>query len=157
MPSMLSNNFSLEEFTFSQTAVRNGVDNDPTPDIVSKLVALAHCMERVRVICGSRPIRISSGFRAPRLNALVGGSKNSAHTRGEACDFTVAGLTPRQAVELIAKSDLKFDQLILEGVSAAKPNGAWVHVGISDSMRQELLTMKVVNGRQIYERGSPNA
>jgi hypothetical protein len=145
--SKLSENFTLEEFTFSQTAVRYGVDNDPPPDIVSNLVKVAHGMERVRVICGSRPVRISSGFRAPELNALVGGSKTSSHSSGEACDFTVAGLTPRQVADMIAGSGMQFDQLILEF-------DRWVHIGFGPQMRRQILTAKrSSNGITTYLQG----
>lgn len=145
--SKLSENFTLEEFTFSQTAVRYGVDNDPPPDIVSNLVTVAHGMERVRVICGSRPVRISSGYRSPELNALVGGSKTSSHCTGEACDFTVAGLTPRQTAEMISGSGMQFDQLILEF-------DRWVHIGFGYQMRRQILTaVRSSNGITSYLSG----
>lgn len=152
--SKLSPNFSLEEFTFSQTAVRHGVDNDPPPDIVAKLTSTAHSLELVRAFLGNRAIRVSSGYRSPECNALVGGSSTSSHCSGEAVDFTVAGLTPREVATKLAASSLEFDQLILEGVSSAKPDGAWVHIGYGSLKRREVLTMKPVSGKKPkYEKG----
>lgn len=152
--SKLSPNFTLEEFTFSQTAVRHGVDNDPSPEIVAKLTKTAHRLELVRAFLGNRAVRVSSAFRSPECNALVGGSSNSSHCSGEAVDFTVAGMTPREVATKIAASSLEFDQLILEGVSSAKPDGAWVHIGYGDKNRQEILTMKPVPGKKPkYEKG----
>ena len=90
-------------------------------------------MERVREVCGARPVRISSGYRSPALNALVGGSKTSSHSTGEACDFTVAGMTPRETAKLLAGSDLKFDQVILEF-------DRWVHISFGTQMRRQVLT-----------------
>lgn len=143
--SNLSPNFTLEEFTFSQTAVRYGVDNDPPAEIVARLVNVAHQMERVRSVCGNRPIRISSGFRCDELNALVGGSRNSAHREGWAVDFTVNGLTPKQVCEILAKSDIAFDQLIQEG--------AWVHISFKPTLRREILTAHFKNGKATYTKG----
>lgn len=36
----------------------------------------------------NKPMRITSGFRCIKRNAEVGGSRNSAHLRGQAADFT---------------------------------------------------------------------
>ena len=61
----------------------------------------AMLMERVRAIVGS-PIRVTSGFRGPTLNARVGGSERSKHMRGEACDFKPYNGTIEEAFEKLA-------------------------------------------------------
>ena len=53
-------------------------------------------MEVVRAWLGGRSIRITSGWRDKRKNVAVGGVPNSRHLTGEACDFVVTGLSPRQ-------------------------------------------------------------
>jgi hypothetical protein len=146
MTSRLSPNFTLEEFTLSQEAERTGIDNTPPPDVVARLVKTAAGMERIRTATGNRPIFVSSGYRSLKLNTRIGGSKTSAHVKGEACDFTVAGLTPRQAAEIIVKSGVKFDQLILEF-------NRWLHAGFSEPMRQQVLTAKKINGKTVYLPG----
>ena len=146
MTSRLSPNFTLDEFIFSQTATRRGISNDPSPEIIARLASVAHKMESVRVICGGRPIRISSGYRSPELNRAIGGSQNSAHTQGWAVDFTVSGQTPYDTCKLIEASSLGYDQLIQEG-------GRWVHISFDPRMRRQSLTAKFTNGKATYTKG----
>lgn len=120
----LTEHFSLDEMVFSQTAARRGIDNTPSPAIIENLRATAAVMERVRSLLGDNPIRVSSGYRCPELNAAVGGSKNSAHMQGLAVDFTCAGYgTVYEVANAIASSNIEFDQLIYEF-------GTWVHLGL---------------------------
>ena len=122
----LTENFTLEEFTFSDTALRLGIDNGPGPTELNNLRKIAALMESIRLLLGGRPIRVHSGFRCPTLNDMVGGSKSSVHMLGLACDFTcieygspylIATLIKDQIVRLPA-----FDQCILEY--------GWVHLGL---------------------------
>ena len=141
----LTANFTLEEFTFSQTATRKGIDNAPPAEVVPHLTMVAAGMELVRALCGNRPIRVSSGYRCPALNRAVGGSETSAHVDGWACDFTVAGLTPKEVVRMIAGSKLNYDQVIEEG--------AWVHISFDPRMRRQNLIAKFKNGKASYTEG----
>ena len=50
---LLSPHLSLEELTFSSTAVAHGIDNTASPEIVEHLAALAASLEKVRAILGS--------------------------------------------------------------------------------------------------------
>ena len=130
---MLSPNFSLTEFTDSQTAARMGIDNDPPVELVPVLKATARCMEDVRDLLGGKPILVSSAYRSPELNAAIGGSKNSQHMSGEAVDFTCPKFgTPEQIVRAIKDSPLLFDQCILEYYR-------WVHISFSDRNRRQAL------------------
>ena len=130
---MLSPNFSLSEFTDSQTAVRLGLDNDPPAELYEALRATARCMEDVRDLLGGNPILVSSAYRSPEVNKAVGGSANSQHTKGEAVDFTCPKFgTPRAIVEHIRKSPLLWDQLILEF-------DRWVHISFSSRNRRQTL------------------
>lgn len=138
----LSPHFTLEELTASNKAKALKIDNTPPKDIAENLKALALALELVRSVIG-KPLKISSAYRCPALNAAVKGSKSSAHALGMAADFTVGGLTPRQICEKIVAAGLHFDQLILEGISSSNPDGIWVHYGISKgAMRNQVFTMK---------------
>jgi zinc D-Ala-D-Ala carboxypeptidase len=121
----LSPNFTLEELTASETAVRNGLDNTPGPTAYQNLVRLANFLEEVKRVLGGKPIMINSAYRGPVVNAHVGGSKNSQHIIGCAADIRVPGMTPDQVVRAIVDSDLQYDQLIREFDS-------WTHISISD-------------------------
>jgi len=130
---MLSPNFSLTEFTDSQTAARMGIDNDPPIELIPVLKATARCMEDVRDLLGGKPVLVSSAYRSPELNAFIGGSKNSQHMSGEAVDFTCPKFgTPEQIVKAIKDSPLLFDQCILEYYR-------WVHISFSDRNRRQTL------------------
>lgn len=137
----LSPHFSLDEFTTSQEAVRRGIRNEPGEDGLKNLRKLADTLEQVRALLG-HPIVISSGFRCRELNKAIGGSKTSAHMTGRAADFTCPGFgTPFEVAQAIAASGIVFDQLIHE-------YGRWVHIGIADIPRQELLTATKAGYRQ---------
>lgn len=146
----LTPNFTKDEFEFSQTATRKGIDNSIPAEILPHVTMAAAGMELVRALCGNRPIRVSSGYRCHALNRAVGGAPDSAHTQGWAVDFTVAGLTTKEVVRLIAASKLNYDQCIAEGVSKVNPNGAWVHISFAPRMRRQNLEADFTTGRAIY-------
>ena len=132
---MLSPNFSLAEFLESDTAIRRGIRNIPSPTALVRLRNTAVGMEKVRNILGDVPILISSGYRSPKLNAAVGGSSTSDHIDGDACDFKAPAFgAPINICHAIVKSGLRFDQLIEEGT--------WVHISFGPRMRQQVLTMR---------------
>ena len=130
----LSANFTLEELTRSETALRKGLDNTPDAETVANLTELASGMEQVRALLG-HPIHINSAYRGPKVNAAVGGSKNSAHMRGYAADFTCADYGDVSAIcRAIMDSTISYDQLIHEF-------GAWVHISFDPQMRRMNLTI----------------
>jgi hypothetical protein len=121
MKMKLSEHFTLAELTQSQTAARAGLKNDPTPEALENLKYLAGRLEAIRKLLG-RPMIISSGYRAPAVNRLVGGAANSQHMLGQAADFIAPAYgTPYEVASAIDRSGLKYDQLIHEF-------GRWVHV-----------------------------
>ena len=120
----LSEHFTFEELTASETAARHGLDNTPGPIAQQNLVRLANFLEEVRKVLG-KPISINSAYRGPEVNAAVKGSKNSQHLVGCAADIKVPGMTPDQVVLAIIASKLQYDQLIREF-------DAWTHVSISN-------------------------
>lgn len=149
----LSEHFSLREMTFSQTAIRQGIGNTPSADQIGALRLLCEkVLEPTRAHFG-RPIIVSSGYRSPALNRAVGGSTTSQHCTGEAADIEIAGVDNRRLAKWI-RDNLTFDQIILEGASAADPNAGWVHVSYRDNRaRRSILTARFVNGKATYSEG----
>lgn len=138
----LSRHFHLDEFTTSQTAARQGIDNTPSPAVVRRLQVLAGLLEDVRELLGSKPLLISSGYRSPILNGRIGGSKTSAHMLGYAGDFICPGFgTPLEICQTIAASDLVFDQLIEEGT--------WVHISADPRARRQVMTKRPGSGYRL--------
>lgn len=133
----LTANFNLSEFTVSETAARQGIDNTPPSSVMPILNMTARKMEEVRIALGNHPITITSGYRSPKLNAAIGSRPTSAHVQGYAVDFVCpkAG-TPREIVEKLLKSNVAFDQCIEE----FPPNG-WVHISFAPQMRRMALTI----------------
>lgn len=122
----LSDHFPLAEALFSAKAAKKRVPNIPTDEQIDVMKKAAVGMERVRALLGNNPVSVSSWFRSPVVNKLVGGGTKSQHLKGEAIDFNCFGFgSPREICELlVAHMDLiRFDQLILE-------NG-WVHISFA--------------------------
>ena len=81
--------FTLSEFTRSEIAERYGIENKPNDAQIQNIECLCGLiLDPLREFIG-HPIYITSGFRNPRLNRLVGGSFTSAHKEGLAADFRV--------------------------------------------------------------------
>jgi zinc D-Ala-D-Ala carboxypeptidase len=137
---MLSEHFSLAEFTYSQTASRAGISNQPPRSAVANLQRLAETMEKVRTFCGDNPVTITSGYRSAQVNALVGGATNSAHITGQAADFIIPGFGTPYDICLKLEHELHglgVDQLIWEYQD-------WVHLAIAipaSEARCECLTI----------------
>lgn len=88
---LLTPHFALREFIVSATAMKHGIDNRPTPEVVENLKHLClHTLEPLREKLGL-PIVITSGFRTKALNdIIVHASRKSQHMTGQAADFYVA-------------------------------------------------------------------
>jgi len=140
----LSKHFQLSEFTKSQTASRRGIRNVPTGAQVSALKLLCEkVLEPVREHYG-KPVIISSGYRSPALNRAIGGSLTSQHSKGEAADFEIPGVSNAEVCRWMEKN-LNYDQLILEFYTPGLPNSGWVHVSYSaNRMRNQELTARRV-------------
>ena len=131
----LTPHFSKEELEASSEAAAHGIDNSIPKDMMPKAKALCEGLERVRTfLCTTYktdvPMIITSGYRCPKLNELVGGKSTSQHLSLEAADFHIPESlgTSEEVWKYIRASNLPYDQLILEHDS----NGAiWVHYSIA--------------------------
>ena len=134
----VSEHFTLEELSFSEVAARLGLDNSPGPSVITNLGLVAAAMEKVRTLLGDKPIAVHSAYRSAEVNRAVGGVVTSAHCHGLACDFVCSAFgTPVEVALAILKSDIEYDQLILEY--------GWVHVGLAQEgllCRREALTKR---------------
>ena len=113
-------NFTLSEIVASTTAKRKNIDNTPSIKEADNMMELiVNCLQPIRDKL-KKPMVVSSGYRCPELNKLVGGKSNSQHLTGCACDFTVKGMSVDQVYEFIKNGGFTYDQLIHEGT--------WVHI-----------------------------
>jgi zinc D-Ala-D-Ala carboxypeptidase len=140
----LSEHFTLEELTESQTAMRRGLDNTPDAEQVKALTALCeNVLEPLRELLGC-PLVVSSGFRSAAVNRRVGGTGKSQHCRGEAADLKPVGISVQAAFEKLRSSTIDFDQAIEEGT--------WLHVSFTKTRanRRQALRAKFVGGKAQY-------
>ena len=111
-------NFKLSEFFASSTADKNGIKNEPGLDEKATVernidLLVANVLDPLRDVLRT-PIIITSGYRNPQVNKLVGGVNNSQHMSGCAADFHVQGFTSSMMhdVFLYMYDNMDFDQLI---------------------------------------------
>ena len=149
----LSENFTLQEFTKSQTALRLGIDNIPEGEHLEAAKALfENVVQPVRENFG--PTVINSGYRGPALNEAVGGSAKSQHCKGQAVDIECPGVPNADIAQWIV-DNLDFDQVILEFYTPGIPDSGWVHVSYraDGENRKSILTAMKEDGKTVYKTG----
>lgn len=108
----LSDNFTLDEFTRSDTASRLGIINEPgDKELAALRVLVSRTIQPLRDKLGV-PIHVNSGYRCPELNKAVGGVPTSQHQKGEAADLSIDGKAA-DILEALENSNIPFDQAIL--------------------------------------------
>ena len=164
----LSKNFTLDELTRSNTALRLGIDNTPSKEHILKLRLLTtQFLQVLRDRIGI--LRVTSGYRSPELNKAIGGSykiddngnyiPKSQHCKAEAVDlqyFKRGRMNNLKIYNGIIDGALDFDQMILEygGATAERDSDYpdWVHVSwkVTDNRRQILVAYKDENNKTKY-------
>ena len=127
----ISKNFKLSEFLVTST----GIDNTPTKEVINNIQKLVdNVLQPLRDLYG-KPIIITSGYRSPKVNKAVGGSKTSGHMLGTSADITAGNRHLNKQLYNIIRDNYEFRQLINEY------NYQWVHVEYreGDNKKQELI------------------
>lgn len=116
--------FTLAELIKSSTANKRHIDNTPPSEVIKNLqYGVDMVLDPLRRLYG-KPIIITSGFRCQKLNDLVGGVKNSWHTKGNAADIHVASLTEATKLFNNLQKIPSVDTVLFEHSSSAQ----WLHV-----------------------------
>ena len=148
----LTENFSLNELTKSQTAERKGIDNTPSAEHQDNLKSLCEMiLQPIRDHFG-QVVSVSSGYRSPELCVAIGSSTQSQHAKGEASDFEIFGISNKELADYIDQN-LDYDQLILEYWKGEdEPNSGWVHCSYTNgNNRKQYLRAYKENGSTKYE------
>ncbi len=153
---ILSKNLKLNEVTKSQTAIRKGIDNDPTPEHLENLKLVAeNIFQKIRDHF-EVPIGVSSGYRSEELNSAIGGSSTSQHCKGQALDLDAdiyGKIDNFQLFDYIVEN-LDYDQIIMEFIQNDKP--AWIHVSYKSegNRKSKLIAYKDAKGKTRYSKYS---
>lgn len=96
-------------------------------------------------------IHVNSAYRTLEYNAMVGGAKNSQHTKGQAVDFIVPNQDLKKIYYFIC-CHYDFDQVIFE---QSDTGAIWIHISFAKNKnRKESLVATKKNGAWDYERFS---
>ena len=149
---MISKHISDKEATFSRTALRLDIQNQPDEDQLYYMQLIAEeVFEPLREWVG-KPIKINSFYRCRQLNKAIGGSIKSQHCKGQAMDIDDTRCKKTNA-EMYAwiKENLNFDQMIWEFGDDKNPN--WVHVSYVNEVdnRNRCLLAYKENGKTKYK------
>jgi len=133
----ISKHITFKEATFSATAQRLGIKNEPTLEHLKAMITVAEkCFEPLREWYG-KPLRINSFYRGKDLNKAVKGSATSQHCKGEAIDIDAGSVTENKKIHDWIKANLEFTQLINEY------NYSWVHVSFdAKNLKKQCLIIK---------------
>ena len=148
----LTENFSLNELTKSQTAERKGIDNTPSTEHQENLKSLCEMiLQPIRDHFG-QVVSVSSGYRSQELCVAIGSSTQSQHAKGQASDFEIFGVSNKELADWIDEN-LDYDQLILEYWKGEdEPNSGWVHCSYTNgNNRKQYLRAYKENGSTKYE------
>jgi zinc D-Ala-D-Ala carboxypeptidase len=152
MARRISNYVSYKEVTYSTTAIKKGLDNNPNEEQLQRIIKLANkVFDPLRVWCGGR-VKINSVFRGEELNGLIGGSRTSQHmaNKGAAIDID-DNYRHKTNLEMFhyIKDHLEFDQLIGEFPVDGQPR--WVHVSYNEGAnRGRVMIATKQGGRTQY-------
>lgn len=156
--SQLTEHFSLREMTRSDTAVRLGIENTPTPEHLKNLILLCeHVLEPIRAHFG--PVRVNSGYRSLALNMSVNPMTStidrlSKHCTGQAVDFEVESVTNGDLAIWCRDNLPEYGQCILEFYTPGQPHSGWVHVSyVVGAQKKECLTAARESGKIVYSVG----
>lgn len=145
---MLGKYFSKREMERSATATRLGLSNSIPDNLLDNARLVASKLDIIREHF-DKPVRVLSCYRAPIVNAAVGGSQNSAHRFAMAADVEIDGVSILELCRWCRDNISDYDQIIYEFGESG-----WMHIGFSRAMaRKQLLTAERINGKTIYTSG----
>ena len=148
---MISNHISYKEATYSRTATRLDINNEPNDEQMDNMCLVAEeVFEPLRIWVGG-PIKINSFFRSPELNKAIGGSSKSQHCHGQAIDLddTFGRATNAEMYEFIKKY-LDFDQMIWEFGNDDNPDQVHVSYVSEEENRNRRLKAYKEKGKTKY-------
>lgn len=117
----ISTNFKMAEFGVSATASAKGIPNVIPEEVKPAIRALVTNLLQPLCDATGWHDQVTSGYRSPEVNKLVGGVSNSMHLEGKAADNKfyykpstplVPYVVPIDVLRKVIELDLDFDQMI---------------------------------------------
>lgn len=148
----ISKYVSYDEVVRSNTALRKNIDNTPNTQQLENIRVLCRkVFDPLREWVGG-PVKVNSVFRSPKLNSVIGGSRNSQHMalKGAAIDID-DDFKHKTNLEMFhyIKDNLEFDQLIAEFPVNGQPR--WLHVSYNEGKnRNNILIATKINNKTTY-------
>lgn len=137
----LTEHFYAREF-FPNIIYRQRLNNDGgvSRETFDNLVRLSNVMEDVRGLV-SRPLQITSGFRTPEQNTIVGGVPTSRHLSGLACDWFASGMLASQ-VFLILQDNVRLLRALDIAEVIFYPKKGIVHIALNHDGEHKFIIKK---------------
>ena len=146
----ISENISFKEATYSQTASKLKIKNNPTETHIKNMKTVAEkVFQPLREFAG-HPIRINSFYRSADLCEAIKSSRTSQHTKGQAIDLSTMGEKTNAELFEFIKDNLDFDQTIWEFGNDEEPD--WIHCSYTTENRREVLKAYKHNGKTRYDK-----
>lgn len=140
----MANYFTMEELTYSPTALREGWRNKTTLEVEANLMSLiAMVLNPARAHMGM-PVYVTSGFRSPDVNRAIGGAPKSQHMKGQAADISTGKVYKNIEMFAYIRDNLVFDQLILED------GGRWIHVSYVTGRKNRKQVLEITDGKTLW-------
>lgn len=144
-----------EHFSFAEmTRTSSGLPNSPLDQVDLMRNGETLCndlLEPIRTLLGS-PLKITSGYRTLQVNAFVGGSINSDHTKFLAADFVPTNSSVMNAWRVIYQHrlELPLKQAILY------PYVPFIHVSFGLNLVPEFLVSYTHGSFEPWREGMPS-
>lgn len=124
----LSFHFKLSEFLLSDSRpdILNEENvryflNDAPRDYLRRLCRMASRLETIRSSY-KKPIYLTSGYRCPHVNKMVGGVPKSFHTQAMSCDVVYSSELKRCLNELVKAKKISFGEFL------SYPKRGYIHL-----------------------------
>lgn len=153
----ISDHVTYKEATYSATAIKNSINNDPNETQLENMKKCANAIFEPLRAWVNDSIFISSCFRSDKLNKKIGGANGSQHLANSGAAFDIDdnyGHKPNKDMFFYIWDNLEFDQLIWEFGTDENPD--WVHFSYNEGKnRKQVLRGKTVNKKTVYSVVNP--
>lgn len=138
----LSKNFTLDEFIYSATALRKGIDNSLPEEFLPRIQYLVDTiLQPLRDKFG--PLKINSGYRSVELCLAIGSTAHSNHAYAFAADVEAYSpvVSNMMLLDYVAEN-MSYKELIAEYFNKDVSRSGWMHVAAEEGNNKGGLKLK---------------